>query len=99
MSEEEVMTYIRDKFANLRTWAETRFGVDKCKQHNEDINKLLSDYKTLVVVTDDIFRKALEQGKLIQLIKTKFADEAAIALSDDDAAHIARYFHMLCDIL
>lgn len=97
--EKQLMQYVRDKFNNLKTWAETKFGVDKCKQHHEDIDKLLSDYKTLIVLTEDVFRPALQQGKLIPLIKAKFADEASISLSDEDASHVARYFHMLCDLL
>jgi hypothetical protein len=97
--EAQLMQYIRDKFGNLKAWAETKYGVDKCQQYHGEVDKLLADYPTLLVLTEDVFRPALQQGKLVALIKAKFADEAGIVLTDEDAAHVSRYFHMLCDLM
>jgi hypothetical protein len=99
MTEQEVLDYVRGKFDNLKVWAINKWGADRCMQHNQDIESLLSSYNHLLVITTDIFRPAVEQGKLNELITLKFKEQAGIDLTKDECDHIAQYFRMLVDIM
>jgi hypothetical protein len=99
MSEEEVLTYVRGKFENLKLWAIDRWGAERCMQHHVDIETLLSSYNNLLVVTTDIFSPAVKQGKINELITLKFKEQAGIDLKADECDHIAQYFRMLVDVV
>ena len=99
MTEQEVLDYVRGKFDNLKVWAIDRWGSERCMQHHADIETLLSSYSNLLVVTNDIFKPAVEQHKLNELINLKFKEQAGIDLTKDECDHVAQYFRMLVDIM
>ena len=59
----------------------------------------LSLIHILLVVSTDIFRPAVEQGKINELISLKFKEQAKIELTKEECDHIAQYFRMLVDIM